>query len=169
MRKLLILLLLTAWLVACNQSDEPTPGPSLVQAQATVQSEVDRGETPVVVFQRATDESVALQEWRIYSGGRAAIITYPTDASPAEAQTDEVQLDAQAPSALLEALESAGFYEAASSGEQSWSENLDYVISAQRDGQWHSLAVERVTAQTSPVRLQSIGAVEQFIFNEIGE
>lgn len=166
MRNLLILILLSAWLAACNQSGDTPQGPSLLQAQATVASEVDRGETPVVVFQRATDESGALQEWRIYAGGRAAIIELPPGG---EAQSEEVQLDAGAPSALLRALESAGFYEAADPGEQAWNENLGYVISTQRDGEWHSLAVEAITPQTSPVRVQSVGAMERFIFEQIGE
>ena len=169
MRKVLFLIILTLTLIACRETSEAPQDLSVADAQATAASEVDGGEEPVVVFQRATDGPESLQEWRIYAGGRVAIVNAaPEGESPANVQVSEAQVDPGAVDTLLQDLESAGFYEAAEPGEQRWNETLDYIISTQVDGDWQSLAIERVTPQTSPVRLQSIGVIEKFLFEALG-
>lgn len=151
-------------LAACGDGEAPAdlaPG----EAQATAASEADGGEAPVIVFQRAIEGPSSLEEWRIYAGGRTAIISPSADG---DVTLDETQIDEGAVNALLQDLEAAGFYEAAETGEQRWREGLMYIISTHQDGAWQSLALERVTPETSPVRLQSLGVMEKFIFDEIG-
>lgn len=151
-------------LAACGNGEAPADlAPD--EAQATAAVEADAGEAPVVVFQRATEGASSLEEWRIYADGRSALISPSPDG---DVTLDETQLDEGAVSTLLQNLETAGFYEAAEAGERRWREGLTYVISTHQDGQWQSLALERITPETSPVRLQSLGVMEKFIFDEIG-
>jgi hypothetical protein len=152
-------------LVACGGDQEPTDL-TASEAQSTAASEADAGEAPAVVFQRATEGAASLEEWRIYGDGRVAIITPSAEGAVV---VDEAQIGDEKVATLLQDLETAGFYEAAEAGERRWSEALEYVISTQVGGEWHTLALEGVTAQTSPVRLQSLGVIERFIFEEIGE
>lgn len=162
MNKTLTLIILALILVACDSDQGPE---DLAQAQATAASEADRGQAPAVVFQRAAESAASLQEWRIYADGRAAILD---PSQEGDINVREAQVGDQAVEMLLQDLQTAGFYEAAEAGEQRWNENLRYVISTQRDGAWHSLALEGVTPETSPLRLQSLTVVEKFIFEEIG-
>lgn len=152
-------------LVACGGEQEPTDL-TVSEAQSTAASEADAGETAVVVFQRATEGAASLEAWRIYGDGRVAIIRSSTEGGVV---TSEAQIGEEAVMTLLQNLETAGFYEAAEAGEQRWNEALQYVIGTYVDGEWHTLALEGVTQQTSPVRLQSLGVMEKFIFEEIGE
>jgi hypothetical protein len=152
-------------LVACSGQQAPTDL-TMSEAQSTAASEADAGETPVVVFQRAAEGAASLETYRIYGDGRVAIITPSAEGGVA---TREMNISEETVMTLLQNLEAAGFYEAAEAGERRWNEALEYVIGTQVDGEWHTLALESVTSQTSPVRLQSLGVMEKFIFEEIGE
>lgn len=161
----ILMILCLLLLVACGGQEAPADL-TMSEAQSTAASEADAGETPVVVFQRATEGAASLEEWRIFGDGRVVTITPSTEGG---VTTRETQIGEETVLTLLQNLETAGFYEAAEAGEQRWNEALEYVIGTQVDGEWHTLALESVTSQSSPVRLQSLGVMEKFIFEEIGE
>lgn len=166
MHKASILMILCLFLLIACGGEQETTDLAAGEAQSTAASEADAGEAPVVVFQRAAEGEASLEGWRIYGDGRVAIFTPLAEGGVV---VREAQIGEDSITTLLQDLETAGFYEAAEAGEQRWSEALEYLISTQVDGEWHTLALEGVTAQTSPVRLQSLGVMEKFIFEEIGE
>ncbi|MFW5941062.1 MAG: hypothetical protein ACOC9V_06530 [Chloroflexota bacterium] len=162
----ILLLLSTVFLVlvACDQAPASAPDEPESESLATVETRADRGETPLVVFQRSGDEPGDMLEWRIYASGRGAAITDP-DAG--DAQLAEVDVDEEAIARLLDDLQTAGFFEIATAGEEECCNQNSYVLTVQQDGEISSMALEAVTPQTSQQRLQSLTHIEQFIFDEI--
>jgi hypothetical protein len=168
MRKRLYLITITLWLVGCGAGSTPD-APPLAEARATAASEADGGEAPRVLFQRAPEGAESLEEYRIYAGGRTAVIR----AAPGGVEVSEAQVAVEALDLLVRNLEAAGFFEAGSAGEQRWTATIDYLLSVHRDDQGpgdqvHSLAIDEVSTQTSSQRLQSLSVMEQFIFEELG-
>lgn len=169
MRKFtLTLLTLSLWLVGCSdqQSLAPDPGPtqSPADVRATAVSEVDGGTEPLFTFQRRGREDGETLEWRVYSSGRAVALTFSGADEPVVAEST---VASDTIDDLLEDLESVGFFDVASQGREECCEQFSHVISVLRDGTVNTVAVERVTAQTTIPRLQSLNTVEKFIFDEI--
>ncbi|HSM55006.1 MAG TPA: hypothetical protein VK879_02525 [Candidatus Sulfomarinibacteraceae bacterium] len=163
-RILLLLSVALLALVACDQAPASAPDETEPETLATVETRADRGETPLVVFKRGGDEPGDVLEWRIYASGRGAAITGP-DAG--NAQLTEVDVDQAAITQLLDDLQTAGFFEIASAGEEECCNQNSYVLTVQQDGEVSAMALEAVTPQTSRQRLQSLTHIEKFIFDEI--
>lgn len=163
-RILLLLSTVLLALAACDQAPTSAPEEQEPESLATVETRADRGETPLVVFQRSGDEPGDRLEWRIYASGRGAAITDP---GAGESRLAEVDVDEQAIARLLDDLQTAGFFEIATAGEEECCNQNSYVLTVQQDGEISSMALEAVTPQTSQQRLQSLTHVEKFIFDEI--
>lgn len=169
MRKFTFLLLtFLLWLVGCGdqQSLVPDPGPtqSPAEVRATAVSEADDGTEPLFTFQRRGREDGETLEWRVYPGGRAVALTFNGADEPMVAEST---VAGDSIDRLIEDLESVGFFDVASPGREECCDRFSHVISILRDGTVNTVAVERVTAQTTIPRLQSLNTVEKFIFDEI--
>ena len=163
MRKVLYLIVTSLLLTTCSGQGETPPSSPLAEARATAAVDADGGEEPLVVFQRAPEGAESLEEYRFYAGGRAAIIT----AASGGVEVSEAQLEAETVDALLQNLEGADFFETADAGEQQWTDTIDYLITASRDGEVRSLAIDEVTSQTSVKRMQSLVVLERFVFLQV--
>jgi hypothetical protein len=143
-------------LVGCGRDDAT---PTAVSA-----ADVDQGETPLLVYERAGDEEGVVLAWRVYRSGRAVALT--TDASGAttvvEGTVDETQLDQ-----LVADLDEAGFFGIATPETFDCCTRYDYVISAAGDEGLVSIAIEHVTPELAPARLQSLTVVEKFLFEAV--
>jgi hypothetical protein len=158
MSRALILLFSLLWLAACGDAPDAVGTPD---APATTIAEVDQGQTPVVVFQRSGENPGQRLEWRIYGGGRLVALTITEGQAPA---VSEDSTEAQNVELLIQELQQAGFFGVAQEGEQECCDSNDYVLSVRQDGQVRTMAIEQITPQVPVPRLQSLNAIERFIF-----
>lgn len=168
MRKFYLLMAILLWLAGCSGQAGPGPDPSATESpadvRATVVSEADAGAEPLFTFQRRGREEGETLEWRIYPGGRAVALAFNGGQQPV---VEETTIAGESVDRLMQDLESVGFFDVASEGPEACCDRFSHVISVLRDGEVNTVAVERVTAQTTVSRLQSLNTVEKFIFDEI--
>jgi hypothetical protein len=160
---LVLVLFSLLWLVGCGRDDAASTAASATPTTVSA-ADVDQGETPLLVYERAGDEEGAVLAWRVYRSGRAVALTTGAsgETTIVEGTVDTTQLDQ-----LVADLTEVGFFDIATPETFDCCAQYDYVISAAGDEGLVSIAIEHVTPQLSPPRLQTLTVVEKFLFEAV--